>query len=91
MDTLAALSLPTLPPGTGYVALVALGVAAVYVLECWVWPWRPCPRCEGSGRRYSPDGVHWRDCRRCRRTGQRLRVGRWMWNLIRRLHRDGTR
>lgn len=91
MDPLAALSLSALPPGTGYVVLVALGAAVVYVVECAVWPFGKCPRCSGSGRRYSPDGVHWRDCRRCRGLGKRLRIGRRVWNRARALRRDATR
>lgn len=49
-------------------------LAAVYLLGCVIWPYRPCPRCRG-GKSRSPSGRAWRDCGRCGGTGRRIRVG----------------
>jgi hypothetical protein len=76
------------PPGTGTVVLVVLGVAVLYLGECLVWPYARCPRCDG-GRMYSPDRKSWRPCRRCRGSGQRLRVGRRLLNYWWTRYREG--
>jgi hypothetical protein len=59
-----------------------------YAFACWVWPFKPCPRCHGSGKRRSPAGRAFRLCRRCEGTGRRLRVGRWLYNHFHRIRRD---
>lgn len=72
------------------VAATLLGLAVAYYVECAVFPWGKCSRCEGTpGRKVSPDGVHWRPCRRCKGTGKRLRVGRRVWNFIQRRREAG--
>ncbi|WP_229401889.1 hypothetical protein [Micromonospora okii] len=78
------LSLDPLPPGTGTVALVILGLAALYVAECLIWPYGRCTRCEGGGIHMGPDGQHWRDCHACGGSGKRHRPGRRLMNLLRR-------
>jgi hypothetical protein len=73
---------------TATVAL--LGWLAVYAFACWVWPFRACRRCDGSGRRRSPSGRAFRLCPRCRGTGRRLRAGRWLYNAVQRARKEGT-
>jgi hypothetical protein len=65
-------------------AAVTLG----YAVACWVWPFRPCRRCAGVGKRRSPSGRAFRYCPRCKGTGARLRAGRWLYNAITRTYRD---
>jgi hypothetical protein len=65
-------------------ALVTFG----YAFACWIWPFKACPRCEGSGKRRSPTGRAFRLCRSCGGTGRRLRAGRWIYNQLARRHRD---
>lgn len=59
---------------------VLLTLAAVWVgwqiLACWLWPYRACHRCSGTGKRRSPDGKSWGACRRCGGSARRLRLGR---------------
>lgn len=72
-------------------ALAGLALTAVYALECWLWPFGKCSRCQGSGRRDSPDGKHWGDCRRCKGKGRRIRVGRWVFNKLAARRREARR
>jgi hypothetical protein len=69
-------------------ALPAAAVTLGYAVACWVWPFRPCRRCGGVGKRRSPSGRAFRYCPRCKGTGARLRAGRWLYNAITRLHRE---
>lgn len=62
----------------------ALLSGAWYLVACWAFPFAACPRCAGSGRKYSPAGRAWRDCRRCNGSGRRVRLGRRLWNYWRR-------
>lgn len=75
-----------------YLLIVAGLLIAVirYVIHCAIWPYAACRRCDGSGKRRSPNRRAWRDCRRCRGSGKRLRVGRvvWDWAQARRDGRD---
>jgi hypothetical protein len=59
-----------------------IAVAVLYVIECAIWPWAPCPKCV-SGRRYAPTGNKFRLCPRCQGTGRRLRIGRRIYNFFR--------
>jgi DnaJ-class molecular chaperone len=65
-------------------AAVTLG----YAFACWVWPFKSCPRCEGTGKRRSPSGRAFKLCRRCEGTGRRLRAGRWIYNRFAGIRRD---
>ncbi len=67
--------------------LVTLG----YAVACWIWPFKACPRCHGTGKRLSPSKRAFRLCRRCDGTGRRLRAGRWIYNQLSRVRRDGSR
>lgn len=79
---LAAASAPVVIP-----LVVTLG----YALACWIWPFKPCRRCSGLGKRRPPSGRAFRYCRRCKGTGARLRAGRWIYNHFTRIRRDGAR
>ncbi|MDN5855978.1 MAG: hypothetical protein L0K86_24690 [Actinomycetia bacterium] len=63
--------------------LVAVVLAAGYLLACAVWPYTACGRCRGTGKRRSPTGRAWRPCRPCRGTGRRVRAGRRAYELLR--------
>lgn len=69
-----------------FLATTATTVTLGYIAACVIWPFKPCPRCTGSGRRRSPSGHAWRHCRRCKGTGTRLRTGRRLYNTIRRTY-----
>ncbi len=58
-----------------HVIPLALGLLAVYIVTCLVWPFASCRKCGGTGRFASPSGRAWRDCRRCDGRGRRLRTG----------------
>ncbi|ORT47189.1 hypothetical protein [Frankia sp. KB5] len=72
--TTTLLALPLLPTLT-----VTLG----YTLACWIKPFGPCRRCDGTARTTSRFGRS-RPCRHCDHTGLRLRLGRRGWNWARR-------
>ena len=66
--------------------LITLG----YAVACWIWPFKPCRRCDGNGKRRSPSGRAWRDCPRCRGGGGRLRAGRRIYNYLARTRKDAS-
>ncbi|HET6479251.1 MAG TPA: hypothetical protein VFG35_04290 [Actinoplanes sp.] len=68
-----------------------LVITLCYTFACWVWPFKTCPRCSGTGKKRSPSGRAFRLCRRCDGTGRRLRAGRWIYNQLSRRRREGTR
>jgi hypothetical protein len=68
--------------------LAGLAITLGYGIACWIWPFKACPRCHGTGRRRSPSGRAFRLCRRCDGTGRRLRAGRWIYNHLSRIRRD---
>jgi hypothetical protein len=72
-------------------ALALLAVTLCYAVACWIWPFKACPRCDGTGKRRSPSGRAFRLCRRCEGTGRRLRAGRWIYNRLSSVRRDGSR
>ncbi|GAA1384139.1 hypothetical protein [Catellatospora chokoriensis] len=61
-------------------AVVTVG----YGLRCWLKPFRPCRRCQGTGTRPAAFTGRARDCRPCKGTGLRLRTGRRAANYLRR-------
>jgi hypothetical protein len=70
---------------------LALALAAVtlcYAVACWIWPFKACRKCEGTGKKRSPSGRAFRLCRRCTGTGRRLRAGRWAYNRLSSTRRD---
>ncbi|GAA2599067.1 hypothetical protein GCM10010399_32240 [Dactylosporangium fulvum] len=70
------------PHAARTIALILLPIAVTlgYAFACWVWPFKPCGRCDGTGKRRSPTGRAFRLCPRCDGTGRRLRAGRWIYN-----------
>ena len=72
----------------GALFLAATGVTLGYAFTCWLWPFKACRRCAGTGRKRGPIGKIYRLCRRCHGDGLRLRVGRRIANHLRQLHRD---
>lgn len=75
--------------GAGLVlaALVFAAVAA-YVSACRRWPYVPCGRCEGTGKRRSWWGGAFRLCRRCGGTARQVRPGRRVLNWLHVLRDD---
>jgi hypothetical protein len=76
--------------GTTVAIAALLGWAAVYACACYVWPFKACRKCGGSGRLKSPSGRAFRLCPRCKHTGRRLRFGRRVWNYVQRTRKEGT-
>ena len=68
--------------------LATLTVTLGYTVACWIWPFKSCPRCSGTGKKRSPSGRAFRLCRRCEGTGRRLRAGRWIYNRLSNVRRD---
>ncbi|MFI5953783.1 hypothetical protein [Cryptosporangium sp. NPDC051539] len=68
-------------------SIITLG----YAFSCWVWPFKACHVCHGSGRRESFTGRAFRACKHCRGTGARLRAGRWIYNQLSSRRREGVR
>ncbi|GID26822.1 hypothetical protein [Paractinoplanes brasiliensis] len=63
-------------------------ITVCYAAACWIWPFKACRKCDGSGKRRSPSGRAFRLCRRCTGTGRRLRAGRWIYNHLSNRRRD---
>jgi hypothetical protein len=79
--------------GTDLYALAFASIALwaiCYAVACAIWPFTPCPKCDGAGHLRSPGKRAWRYCRRCRGTGARLRTGRRIYNYLTHL-RHGSR
>ncbi|GAA4453056.1 hypothetical protein [Phytohabitans houttuyneae] len=87
MPALAATA--TASAGTIGALLIAMIVVTFgYAFTCWLWPFKACRRCGGTGRKRGPIGRIYRLCRRCHGDGLRLRAGRRIANHLRQLHRD---
>jgi DnaJ-class molecular chaperone len=56
---------------------ILLGMLAVagYVVSLYLWPYRSCGRCEGTGRNKGSNRRRFGECRRCRGSGRRRRIG----------------
>ncbi len=78
MTPLSAATATPFPTGT--VAVLALVLAAGYLLTSWWWPYRAHRRCRGTGKLRSPAGRAFRSCPGCGGTGRVLRVGRRLFN-----------
>lgn len=58
--------------------LIVTAVVVAYAVWAYLHPWRPCPRCQGSGRNRGSTARRWGKCWRCkgsrevRTTGARL-------------------
>jgi hypothetical protein len=58
---------------SGVALLIALIVVAV--ISRILWPFGPCRRCRGSGRRAGSNRRRWGRCGRCGGSGTRRRLG----------------
>lgn len=56
------------------VLLVLIGIA-LYAGSLYLWPFRPCMRCGGSGRNQGSNRKRFGECRRCKGTGRKRRLG----------------
>ncbi len=70
--------------------LIMVGVTAGYLLVCWLYPFRDCPRCRGTGKRRAPFGRTFALCSRCHGDRRQLRPGRHLLNYLRDIHTTGT-
>ena len=59
----------------GVLILVGLAVAVVYAGSLYVWPWRPCSKCSGTGRNKGSSRKRFGLCARCQGSGRRRRLG----------------
>lgn len=71
-------------------AAAALVCSGLYALACWLWPYRVCRRCSGTGKRAALFfGSAFGLCRRCSGSGRRLRLGRRAYNHAKHLSDAG--
>jgi hypothetical protein len=59
----------------GPVILITLAAAAAYAVSLWLWPFRPCSKCNGTGRNSGSSRRRFGQCTRCRGSGRRRRLG----------------
>jgi len=57
------------------VLLIALGAFACWAISVYVYPFRPCGRCGGTGRKKGSTRRRFDLCRRCSGTGRVQRIG----------------
>jgi hypothetical protein len=76
------------PAMIAFLLLAMIVVTLGYAFTCWLWPFKACRRCAGTGSKRGPIGRIYRLCRRCHGDGLRLRTGRRIANHLRQLHRD---
>lgn len=77
--------------GAALIATTLAAVVAGYAFACWVWPFAPCKKCDGNGKKRSPSGRAFRMCKRCKGTGRRTRTGRRIFNWLHVLNKEGAR
>jgi DnaJ-class molecular chaperone len=54
---------------------IAVGGAACYAVSLYLWPFRPCSRCGGSGRNRGSNHRRFGTCGRCGGSGRHQRPG----------------
>jgi hypothetical protein len=59
----------------GPVILLGLAVAAGWVGSLYIWPFRNCGRCHGSGKNAGSNRRRFGHCSRCGGSGRRRRAG----------------
>jgi len=59
----------------GVVILLGLAAAAGYAGSLYVWPFRPCGKCQGTGRNKGSSRRRFGHCARCGGSGRRRRLG----------------
>ncbi|MCU7724574.1 hypothetical protein ODJ79_12675 [Actinoplanes sp. KI2] len=70
------------------VPIILIAITLGYAFACWVWPFKNCGKCHGTGKKRSPSRKAFRLCRRCEGTGRRVRAGRWIYNRLSGIRRD---
>jgi DnaJ-class molecular chaperone len=55
--------------------LIIGGLAAAYVVSLYLWPYRPCPRCDGKGTNRGSSRRRFGKCKRCDGTRSVQRTG----------------
>lgn len=58
----------------GLILIILLAIGG-YTGSRYLWPFRPCMRCGGSGRRKGSNRKRFGECRRCKATGRLRRIG----------------
>jgi hypothetical protein len=61
--------------GLGGALLAALALFAAWVVSRLFWPYKPCPRCDGTGRNPGSNERRHGDCRRCKGARRVRRFG----------------
>ena len=56
------------------VLIILLAIAA-WAGSLYLWPFRPCMKCGGSGRNKGSSRKRFGECRRCQGSGRRRRLG----------------
>lgn len=66
------------------VAALAIVGALAYAGSLWMWPFRPCRRCGGSGTNMGSNRRRHGNCSRCKGTRRVVRLGaRPVWLALR--------
>lgn len=55
--------------------LIGLVAAGGWVVSLYLWPFRTCGKCGGTGRNKGSNGKRHGQCRRCEAAGRRIRLG----------------
>lgn len=55
--------------------LIILLVIGGYAGSLYLWPFRPCMRCNGTGRNKGSSRKRFGECKRCGGSGRRRRLG----------------
>lgn len=55
--------------------LIIAAITAAYTASLFLWPFRPCSRCLGTGRNAGSNRKRHGDCARCHGAGRRQRIG----------------
>jgi DnaJ-class molecular chaperone len=58
----------------GLILIVLLAIAG-WVASLYLWPFRPCLRCNGTGRNKGSTKKRFGECKRCQGSGRLRRIG----------------
>lgn len=61
--------------GLGGLLLAALALFIAWAVSRLLWPYKPCPRCDGTGRNAGSNEKRHGDCKRCKGTSRVRRFG----------------
>lgn len=59
----------------GTILLILLILGVLYVASLYLWPYRPCSKCHGSGRNAGSNKRRYGDCPKCSGAGRARRFG----------------